>query len=180
MEPSWSLDTGDVYRLHPHQHSRQLILLYYQVCCLNPWLVQVETATCQHDSCESERRCRCVSVVTNVPVSPHQAHLPNHLQARDNDGAVTMFRAELCYKLHHSSTMPPCDCFYSLFSQPEIRSCIGSSRSASAVTTLGPDLEMRSSAYFYFRKGAGRFMGRTFPSPYLTCLTCHYNKSCLV
>ena len=129
---------------------------------------------------QSERRCRCVSVVTNVPVSPHQAHLPTHLQARDNDGAVTMFRAELCYRLHHSSTTPPCDCFYSLFSQPEIRSCIGSSRSASAVTTLGPDLEMRSSAYFYFRKGAGRFMGRTFPSPYLTCLTCHYNKSCLV
>ena len=114
----------------------------YQVCCLNPWLVQVETATCQHDSCESEGRCRCVSVVTNVPVSPHQAHLPAHLQARDNDGAVTMFRAELCYRLHHSSTTPPCDCFYSLFSQPEIRSCIGSSRSASAVTTLGPDLEM--------------------------------------
>ena len=28
MDPSWSLDTGDVYRLHPHQHSRQLILLY--------------------------------------------------------------------------------------------------------------------------------------------------------
>ena len=80
------------------------------------------------------------------------------------------------------SATPPCDCFYSLFSQPEIRSCIGSSRSASAVivTTLGPDLEMWSSAYFYFRKGASRFMGRTFPSPYLTCLTCHYNKSCLV
>ena len=73
---------------------------------------------------------------------PAPGSSPRHLQARDNDGAGTMFRAELCYRLHHSSTMPPCDCFYSLFSQPEIRSCIGSSRSASAVTTLGPDLEM--------------------------------------
>ena len=90
---------------------------------------------------------------------------------------ITNLRMDLRFKLY----TPPCDCFYALFSQPEIRSCIGSSRSASVVTTLGPDLEMWSSAYyFYFRKGASRFMGRTFPSPYLTCLTCHYNKSCLV
>ena len=94
MDPSWILDTGDVYRLHPHHHSRQLILLYYLSSLLpEPELYNLEQQLVSLMAVQSERRCRCVSAGDQCARVPALRNLPAHLQARDNDVAVTMFRA---------------------------------------------------------------------------------------